>query len=180
MPTPIFCLIAHITQVLPDNTHSAKQICLVVEKGTSSGDCDHYILIENKFARHWELLGKLPEIDVDVEIRESPGKGRGLFAMRDFYKGDLVGFYEGHRVNVLGKVMIYRAKVTELAKKYPAIDRYSTGAPFEETHGLWAGDKELGLIIDGGPMAHPDLDHVKDVVGRIAVCNSGNYQQSNM
>lgn len=159
--------------------HSGMRVCLLFEHAPSGG-CDHYSLIENKFARHWQLMADLPEIDVDFNIRESAGKGRGFFSMRDFQKGELIDFYEGHRVNSEGVVQIYRANVTKLMKEYPLIDRHANDSGFQMSHAMWVHDKESGLIIDGGPLTHPCLDHVKGKIGRIAVCNSGNYQQSNM
>jgi hypothetical protein len=71
-------------------------------------------------------------------------------------------------------------------KQFPEIDRHARKTPFQKTHGVWVGSKGRqgrsklnGLIIDGGPLAHPALDHVPGI-GRMSLANSANFKKKNM
>lgn len=51
----------------------------------------------------WQMIQNLGEVKplelgVDVEIRESYGRGRGVFALRQISPGEVVGIYEGQQL----------------------------------------------------------------------------------
>ena len=96
------------------------------------------------------------------------------------------GWYDGHRVDENGRVVIRRAAVTALMQRYPEIDRELTNSPFLRTHAVRLGragsssaTRESRLVIDGGPLACRCLDHVPNV-GRMSLADSANYQKKNM
>ena len=96
------------------------------------------------------------------------------------------GWYDGHRVNEDGDIVFLRQAVADLMKRFPEIDRHARGTPFQTSHGVWVGssgrqgrNKLTGMIIDGGPLAHPALDHVPGI-GRMSLANSANFKTKNM
>ena len=78
--------------------------------------------------------------------------------------------------------------VSQLMQQFPQIDREKNGTPFQTTHAVRLGShgksaltKRSGLMIDGGPLTHPCLDHVDGVeIGRIALANSAAPKKKNM
>ena len=90
--------------------------------------------------------------------------------------------YGGHLVDKEGNIVHERKSVRELMDRFPVIDRHLQENPFQDTHGVWYGmrrEKESGLVVDGGPLTHPVLDHVAGVE-RGAIANSANFKKSNM
>ncbi len=70
--------------------------------------------------------------------------------------------------------------------RFPEIDRHLQKTEFQMTHGIWSGSKgrqgrtkDSGLVVDGGPLTHPVLDHVAGVE-RGAIANSANPKKKNM
>jgi len=72
--------------------------------------------------------------------------------------------------------------------QFPQIDREKLGAPFQSTHAVRVGttrngktalSRRSGLLIDGGPLTHPCLDHI-DKIGRMALADSANLKEKNM
>ena len=118
--------------------------------------------------------------DGDIAIEEEPGKGRCLVARKKFYPGNVLGWYGGHHVNSQGTIVFARPAVTALMRQYPIIDRHVQGTPFQTTHAIWVKRvKTSGVMIDGGPMSHPALDHVQGV-GKMSLANSANFKDSTM
>jgi hypothetical protein len=96
------------------------------------------------------------------------------------------GWYDGHRVDEQGNVVIRRDSVTKLMAKFPEIDREKTREAFQTTHAVRVGSarrnaasRESGLVIDGGPLAHRCLDHEPNV-GRMALADSASDKKKNM
>ena len=102
-----------------------------------------------------------------------------------FLKFLQTGFYDGHRVDEQGNIVIRREAVTKLMEEFPEIDREKTGQPFQTTHavrlgraGSSAASRESRLVIDGGPLASRCLDHVPNV-GRMSLADSANDKDKN-
>ena len=96
------------------------------------------------------------------------------------------GFYDGHRVDEVGNVVIRRPAVTALMKKFPQIDREKTGKPFSRIHALRTGkagshlsSRESRILIDGGPLAQLCTHH-EPGVGRMSLADSANEKDKNM
>lgn len=94
--------------------------------------------------------------------------------------------YGGHLVDADGNIVHEREAVRELMERFPEINRHLQKTPFQETHALWSGSKgrqgrskESGLVVDGGPLTHPVLDHIAGVE-RGAIANSANHKNKNM
>ena len=94
--------------------------------------------------------------------------------------------YGGHLVDVHGNIVHERKSVRDLMDRYPQIDRHVQKTEFQVSHGVWTGTKgrqgrtkESGLVVDGGPLTHPVLDHVAGVE-RGAMANSANHKKKNM
>ena len=49
---------------------------------------EHQVLDWKNGHKRW--CGKAGEIDFDYEVKESPGKGMGLFTLRDFKRGEKI------------------------------------------------------------------------------------------
>ena len=63
---------------------------MLLETATGTGVGDHTTLMIHKYAKHAELMSRLPVIDVDYCVAESD-YGFGLKALRDFDEGDVTG-----------------------------------------------------------------------------------------
>lgn len=81
-----------------------------------------------------------------------------------------------------------RSSVTSLMTQFPEIDREHLGTPFQTTHAVRLGTTRNGknrssfgskMLIDGGPLSHPCLDHV-DKIGRMSLANSESPQKKTM
>ncbi len=180
----------HILQLVHRTRFSSRilgpRIHLLLEPG-KTGFGDHTTLMIHKYHKHTDYLSRLAEVDVDYRVCDTK-YGRGLEALRRFDIGEVIERYDGHRVDSSGNVAIRRAAVSSLMLKYPEIDREKNQTPFQKTHAIrlgrfgrtasW-GSRESGLLVDGGPLSHPCLDHVKGV-GRMALADSGNPRNSNM
>ena len=156
------------------------RIHLLLEPGKKGGFGDHTTLMIHKHQKHAQIMSRLLEVDVDYRVCEDDKCGRGLEAIRRIEKSVYVDRYDGHRVDANGKVEFRRASVTALMLQYPQIDREKNNTPFQKTHAVRVGrSRESGLMVDGGPLTHPCLDHVKGI-GRLALANSGSPKDSNM
>ena len=85
-----------------------------------------------------------------------------------------------------GNVIMRRERISQLMQQFPQIDREKNGTPFQTTHAVRLGShgksaltKRSGLMIDGGPLTHPCLDHV-DGIGRMALADSAAPKKKNM
>jgi hypothetical protein len=144
----------------------------------------------HKFFSHKECMSRKLEIDERYQVAESP-YGRGLQCINERIEiGDVIEMYDGHRVDENGNIVIRRESISQLMQKFPEIDREKNNTRFQTTHSIrlasatknrsqsW-GSHESGLLVDGGPLTHPCLDHVKGV-GRMALADSGSPMESNM
>jgi hypothetical protein len=116
----------------------------------------------------------LPRWNIDIKVVDiSPSVGRGIVALRNFRKKEVVGIYDGHRCDDRGIIRIYRDSVNALFHQYPMLDRTLNGSSFKQSHSVSIGRTHLsGLVIDGYPLCHPILDNNIDSLGRFALCNS--------
>lgn len=143
---------------------------------SKTGRQDHYSFIVDKFPKWRKRMSAMPTWKVDIGLCVNE-RGRGCKALKDFKKGDPLMFYDGHRVDEKGNVVIQRVHVEELYQKYGVDPRAET---FKKTHAVCLGRVHVtGLQIDGYPLTLPIFDDVPDI-GRGALCNSGTPQESNM
>ncbi len=84
---------------------------------SDSGGNDHYDCICDNFPKWRMFMLNMPKWNQDICLSTSLA-GRGLKSMRDFKKGEVITFYDGHRVNAQGEVCIRRASVDELYALY--------------------------------------------------------------
>ncbi len=88
--------------------------------------------------------------------------------------------YGGHLVDADGNIVHERKAVRDLMDQYPIIDRHAQKTDFQMSHGVWyRRHKASGLVVDGGPLTHPVLDHVPGVE-RGAIANSASPKKKNM
>lgn len=94
--------------------------------------------------------------------------------------------YGGHLCDKDGNIVHERKAVRDLMDRFPVIDRHAQGTEFQVSHAVWTGtkgkqgrNKLSGLVVDGGPLTHPVLDHVAGVE-RGALANSANHKDKNM
>jgi hypothetical protein len=156
------------------------RIHLLLERGKTSGYSDHTSLMIHKHHQYAQMMSRLLEVDVDYRVCDDGKCGRGLEGMRRVEIDQVVERYDGHHVDSKGNVVFRMESVSALMRKYPQIDRERNNTPFQKTHAVRVGRRhESGLMVDGGPLTHPCLDHVKGV-GRMALANSGSPRTSNM
>ena len=158
-------------------------VSLLFEQDFSSqtGGRDHYeVIMSTKFSKWKGLMNAMPKWKVD--IGPCIGRaGRGIKALRNFKKGDVLLFYDGHRVDDKGHVVIERKGVQELYNFFAqAISAEYDQCTFMKSHAVCLGRvHSTGLAIDGYPLTLSCFDDV-DVLGRGALANSGSLKDSNM
>ena len=153
--------------------------CILHEE-TSSGGTDHYWFIQSKFSMHALIMSRMPVWGKDIVIVDCGSMGRGLMVKKRILKDDPIGWYDGHHVDEQGNIVFERAVIAELMRQFPVIDRVRQGTPFQTTHAVRLGrSHSTGLMIDGGPLSHPAIDHVVGL-GRMVLANSANPKQANM
>ena len=143
---------------------------------SKTGRQDHYDVIIDKFPNWRKLMNAMPtwKVDIGLVVNE---RGRGCKALRNFRKGDVLLFYDGHRVDDKGNVVIARQHVADLYEEHGVDPR---AEPFRKSHAVCLGRVHVtGLQIDGYPLTLPVFDDVLDI-GRAALANSGTPQESNM
>jgi hypothetical protein len=168
----------HASEVAP-----RRIVSLLFQQDFSSqtGGRDHYELITKpKFSKWNRLMSAMPKWNVDIGPCYGRA-GRGIKALRNFKKGDVLLFYDGHRVDDKGHVVIERKGVKELYDFFaPAISEEYDQCTFVKTHAVCLGRvHSTGLAIDGYPLTLACFDKV-DVLGRGALANSASLKDSNM
>lgn len=156
-----------------------REISFLFEQDFSSqkGGRDHYdLILSDKFEKWRAYMNAMPKWNQDIGICYGSA-GRGIKALKDFKKGDVLLYYDGHRVNERGETVIKRETVAELFEQF-SLDSHVPC--FVRTHAVSLGRTHItGLLIDGYPLTLPQLDEV-EVVGRGALANSGSPHDSNM
>ena len=160
--------------------HLGPKIHVLLELGRGkAGVADHTTLMHHPHSRHAECMLSALEVDVDYRVVQTK-YGRGLQSLKRHGIDVCTGWYDGHRVDEKGSIVMRRPAITALMRQYPLIDRELQKTPFQTTHAVRLGRRhESGLLVDGGPLAHPCLDHVKGI-GRMSLANSGSPKDSNM
>ena len=120
---------------LPYGNAHELEFSLLHEEGMSGGT-DHYSFLEEEFDRHRFLMARQPMWETEYFVGDDGSKGQGLEALRQFERGDLISWYDGHRCNEDGEIVIYRQAISDLMQQYPQIDRHATGSPFQKTHAV--------------------------------------------
>ena len=151
----------------------------------STSRADHYDnIISDKFRKWRGYMTVLPKWDINgtgeggVGVCYSLGRGRGIQALQDYKKGDVLLLYDGHRIDEdNGKLKFESTFLKDVYEKY-SYDPESTA--FHASHALCVGRTHVtGLVIDG---YHTTLELFDDVafMGRGAMANSANGKESNM
>ena len=148
---------------------------------SSTGGRDHYCLITSqKFTKWNALMRAMPKWKVDIGPCNGRA-GRGVCALRDFKKGDPLLYYDGHRVDDKGVVVIEREAVKKLYDHFrDQLSQIYDDTKFVQSHAVCLGRCHCtGLLIDGYALTLPCFDDV-DILGRGALANSANPKDSNM
>jgi hypothetical protein len=127
------------------------------------------------FHKHHLMSQRLPLWNVDIKVVTiSKSVGRGVIALRRFRKDEVVGIYDGYRVDDTGKLVIARDAVTAVFRMHPNLNRHRAGGGrFKKSHSVSLGRSHCsGLVIDGHPLCDPSLDNDINSLGRCALCNS--------
>ena len=157
----------------------SRTVSIVFEQDFSraTGGADHYnLILRQKFTKWEAYMRNMPQWNRDIAICDSKG-GRGIKALRSFKKGDVLLYYDGHRIDDKGNLVIERESVSELCSKNGVASQLPH---FERTHAVCLGRTHCtGLLFDGYPLTLSNFDHVA-VIGRGALANSGSPRESNM
>ena len=129
---------------------------------------------------HDMLMARMPIWGKDIVIADCGALGRGLQMTIERFPGDPIGWYDGHHVDADGNVVWENPAITKVMQEYPVIDRCLQGTPFQATHAVRLNrSSKHGFMIDGGPLAHPAIDHVPGL-GRMSIANSASPKEANM
>jgi hypothetical protein len=144
---------------------------------SQDGARDHYdLIVSEKFAKWRAYMNAMPIWNKDIALCHGRA-GRGIKALRDFKKGDVLLQYDGHRVNERGEVVIERESVKKIYDFFSGSVDLST---FVKSHAVCLGRTHVtGLLIDGYPLTLPVFDEVEGLA-RGALANSGSPKDSNM
>jgi hypothetical protein len=158
-------------------------ISLLYEQDFSSatGGQDHYQLMKSqKFTKWNAYMRDMPKWKIDIGPTFGRA-GRGIMALRDFKKGDVLLYYDGHRVDERGEIEIEREGVKKLFDHFSLeMSAQYDWTTFVKSHAVCLGRTHVtGLFIDGYPLTLPCFDDV-EVLGRGALANSGSPKDSNM
>lgn len=97
----------------PENAKDTISVFYEQNFESEKGDRDHFEFMTDKFSKWREYMKAMPKWNVDICLCHGLA-GRGIKALRDFKKGEVVMWYDGHRVNSHGVVKIERKSITEL------------------------------------------------------------------
>jgi hypothetical protein len=141
------------------------------------GSKDHYDTVYLDYHSKWRhYMCTMPEWNKDIGPCFSD-IGRGIKALRDFHAGDVLLYYDGHRVNSEGSVVFERQAVKQLFEKHK-FDPASI--EFKRTHAVGLGRSgSIDVFIDGYPLTLPIFD-CEPCIGRGALANSASPTESNM
>ena len=143
-----------------------------------TGGQDHYDTVYlDHYAKWRHYMYTMPEWNTDIGPCYSEARGRGIKALRAFKAGEVLLFYDGHRVNHDGVVVFERQSVKRLFERHnfdPA------SIEFKRTHAVGLGRSlTVDVLIDGYALTLPIFD-CEPCIGRGALANSANLQQSCM
>jgi hypothetical protein len=84
-------------------------------------------------------MSLLPKWKVDLELKFiSEDVGRGIFALRAFKKGDVIGIYDGNRCDkITGEVVIARDHLTTMYLEN------NINLKYKSTHAVLVGQKQV-------------------------------------
>jgi hypothetical protein len=147
---------------------------------SSIGGRDHYCLMASqKFTKWNALMRAMPKWKVDIGPCNGRA-GRGVMALRNFKQGDALLYYDGHRVDDKGQVVIERAAVKKVYDHFRDQMSKEYDGFFVQSHAVCLGrTHRTGLLIDGYPLTLSCFDDV-DILGRGALANSASPKDSNM
>jgi hypothetical protein len=158
---------------------SERHMSLLFEQDFANmeGRRDHYDLVYSDHYLKWrEYMRRMPEWNKDIGPCEGPA-GRGVKALRDFRKGEVIMYYDGHRVDERGNVVFERAGVKQVFDAY-GYDPSAT--PYQKCYSVsLCCMRSSTLAIDGYGLTLALFDS-ETVVGRGALANSGTPITSNM
>ena len=143
-----------------------------------TGGQDHYDTVYlDHYAKWRHYMFTMPEWNKDIGPCFSEARGRGVKALRAFKAGEVIMFYDGHRVNHQGVLVFERLAVKQLFERYnfdPA------SIEFKRTHAVGlVRNLSVDILIDGYALTLPIFD-CEPCIGRGALANSASLQQSNM
>jgi hypothetical protein len=144
-----------------------------------SGAEDHYdTVLADKFQKWREYMVAMPKWSRDICVCTHDLRGRGIKALRDFKKGDVLLFYDGHRVDPKTRKLGFESSFLKDLYFWHLFD--PEAEPFHATHALRLGRRHCtDFVIDGYPTTLEKFDHV-DFMGRAAMANSASTKDSNM
>jgi hypothetical protein len=90
IPVPVQIFLVNPQLPETDEVNAGPRIHLLLETARSAGISDHTTLMIHRHAEHAELMSRMPVIDVDYCVAQSPF-GWGLKSMRDFDEEDCTG-----------------------------------------------------------------------------------------
>jgi hypothetical protein len=156
-------------------------VALVFEQNFSNamGTEDHYdTILVDKFKKWRGYMCAMPKWGTDIGVCTHPIRGRGVQAFRRFQKGNVLMFYDGHRVDpATRKVGFESSFLTDL---YSRLQFDPEAEPFHSSHALRLGRRHCtDFVIDGYPTTDARFDCV-EFMGRAALANSANAKDANM
>jgi hypothetical protein len=101
--------------------------------------------VDKRFAKYHETMASFSNIEwnVDIHRRQTPGSGKGIFALRLIPKKTCVALYFGHLVDSNGNVVVNCPFTEQLFLEAPQVKR-----PFSKSHCVRINKVGL-LMVDG-------------------------------
>jgi hypothetical protein len=168
-------------QVFNASSATKGVVALLFEQNFANdmGSEDHYeSILVDKFKKWRGYMWAMPKWGTDIGVCTHAIRGRGVQALRGFQKGNVLMFYDGHRVDpATRKVGFESPFLTDLFSRL----QYDPEAePFHPSHALRLGRRHTtDFVIDGYPTTDARFD-CTEFMGRGALANSANAKESNM
>jgi hypothetical protein len=142
----------------------------------SEVECGDELTAEERKTKEAAELKTVSIIGIEVEIRESIGKGRGVFAKVIAKKGKYLARYDGNRVDMItGEMKMFCSRMKHLLTKVSPTKKFQIQQlRYSKTWALTNRKGGTRVCIDGTVSASPLLDNVynRGGVGIGAVLNS--------
>ena len=120
----------------------------------------------------------MPKWGTDIGVCTHAIQGRGVQTFRRFQKGNVLMFYDGHRVDPHTRKVAFESKF--LTDLFSRLSFDPEAEPFHPSHALRLGRRHsTDFVIDGYPTTDARFDFI-EFMGRAALANSASAKESNM
>ncbi len=168
-------------QVFNASSATKGTVSLLFEQkfANAMGTEDHYdTILVDKFKKWRGYMCAMPKWGSDVGVCTHDLRGRGVVALKEFKKGDVLMWYDGHRVDPATRKVGFESSF--LTALYNRLQFDPEAESFHPSHALRLGRRHCtDFVIDGYPTTNERFDSM-EFMGRAALANSASAKESNM